>query len=279
MYEWTECSLLKFHPDKCATMRIGKSNVPRKVYTMGPDKKPLKESHMENDIGVFIDDKLSFDEHISSKVNKANSTMGVIRRNFEYLDETTFLLLYKALVRPHIEYANQVWSPILKKQETVIENVQRRATRLLPGFKDLTYEERLKKLNLPTLKYRRYRGDMIEMFKILTCKYDEKVCGFIQLNTNQQHDTRGHKYKIEKRFSRLNIKKFAFVNRCVEMWNSLPAQVVESATVKAFEARLDRLWKDADFKFDCSASPPAQHYKYTELTLEACPGLQSEEDL
>jgi hypothetical protein len=85
MYEWTESSLLKFHPDKCATMSIGKSNVPRKVYTMGQDKKPLKESYMEKDIGVFIDDKeLSFDEHISSKVNKANATMGVIRRNFEY---------------------------------------------------------------------------------------------------------------------------------------------------------------------------------------------------
>jgi hypothetical protein len=68
--------------------------------------------------------------------------------------------------------------------------------------------------------------------------------------------------------------KFAFVNRSVEIWNNLPPQVVESATVKAFEARLDRLWKDADFKFYCSASPFAQRYKCCELKQEASAGLK-----
>jgi hypothetical protein len=67
------------------------------------------------------------------------------------MDETTFLMLYKALVRPHLEYSNSIWNPYKKKHITAIENVQRRATKLIPGFKDLTYKERLKKLKTTNL--------------------------------------------------------------------------------------------------------------------------------
>ena len=90
--------------------------------------------------------------------------MGIIRRTFEYLEDKCFSTVFKSFVRPHIEYANQVWSP------TALENVQRRATKLIPGYK-----ERLIRLNLPTLSYRRLRGDMIEIYKILTGKYDSTV--------------------------------------------------------------------------------------------------------
>jgi hypothetical protein len=68
----------------------------------------------EKDIGVVIDNKLTFDQHISEK-NKANLIMGVLRRTMEYMDCTTFTLLYTALVRPHLEYANQVWCSYLNK--------------------------------------------------------------------------------------------------------------------------------------------------------------------
>ena len=69
----------------------------------------------KKDIGVVIHSKLSFENHINKKVNKANSIMGVIRRTFEFLDIKTFKILYTALIRRHIEYANQVWNPHLKK--------------------------------------------------------------------------------------------------------------------------------------------------------------------
>ena len=76
--------------------------------------------------------------------------------------------LNKTLVRPHLEYANQIWSPHLIKDITAVENFKRRATRMIPHMKELTYEERLIKLRLPTMSYRRLRGDMIEMYKICT---------------------------------------------------------------------------------------------------------------
>ena len=63
----------------------------------------------------------------------------------------------------------------------MIENVQRRATKQLPGFKELSYSERLKKVKLPTLSFRRVRGDMIELYKNLNDKYDREAAPFIKV--------------------------------------------------------------------------------------------------
>ena len=128
----------------------------------------MEETIAEKDVGVTIDNKLSFDKHITEKVNKANSIIGVIRRTFEYLDLKTFRMLYVRLVRPHLEYVNPVWNPYLKKHIDMIENIQRRATKLIPGLSDLSYEDRLRRLKLPSLSYRRSRGDMIEVYKIMS---------------------------------------------------------------------------------------------------------------
>ena len=83
-----------------------------------------------------------------------------------YLDKHNFNLLYKSLVRPHLEYQNVVWSPFLKSDNTLTENVQRRATRYVPIINKLEYQERLEALNLPTLQYRIFPADIIEMYKI-----------------------------------------------------------------------------------------------------------------
>ena len=124
---------------------------------------------------------------MSEKINKANSLMGIIRRTFNHMDEQCFSTIFKSLIRPHIEYANQTWSPHLKKH---ITNVQCRATKLIPGFKDVEYKEHLRKLKLPTLAYRRLRGDMIELYKILTEKCDAAVSSnFVTLRVNES-DTR-----------------------------------------------------------------------------------------
>ena len=115
----------------------------------------------ERDLGVKIDSKLSFEQHISEKVAKANQVVGMIFRSFRYLDEDSFTLLFKSMVRPHLEYASPVWSPHLKRLVSRIERVQRRATRRLPQLREKPYSERLKNLGLPTLEYRRLRSDMV----------------------------------------------------------------------------------------------------------------------
>ena len=99
---WTEESQLGLHPEKLFAMRIGSRNSdqpPQQYYVNG---KLLNVSHEEKDLGVIIDSKLTFDSHISAKVNKANSMMGLIRRTMEYIDEENCRLLFTALVRPHL---------------------------------------------------------------------------------------------------------------------------------------------------------------------------------
>ena len=80
-------------------------------YNNDGNRIELEQSDGEKDIGVFVDKNLSFNKHIQNQVNKANNIMGLIRRTYTYLDEQSFKDLFQALVRPHIEYAEAVWSP------------------------------------------------------------------------------------------------------------------------------------------------------------------------
>ena len=100
-----------------------------------------------------MDSDLKFETHIASKVNKANSIVGLIRRSFSHLDGELFKKVYTSFVQPHLEYAQSVWQLNLVKFKNILENVQIRATKLVDGFSELPYEERLKKLDLPTLEY------------------------------------------------------------------------------------------------------------------------------
>ena len=90
---------------------------------------------------------------------------------------------------------------------------------------------------------------MIEMHKIFTGRYDPEVSNFIKMNT-ETCGTRGHQYKIYKEISRLDTKKYSFVHRSVDTWNSLPQSVVSAPSTKSFEGRLDKLWQDQPIKFD-----------------------------
>ena len=74
----------------------------------------LQNVNCTKDLGVIIDNKLTFNEHISEKIKKANCMLALIKRNFKYLDEKTFILLYKSLVRSQLEYASSVWFPYRK---------------------------------------------------------------------------------------------------------------------------------------------------------------------
>ena len=99
------------------------------------------------------------------KVKKANTIVRLICRTFSYLDGPLFKHLFTIFVRPHAEYGEVMWTPHLKRYITILENVQCWETKLVDGFHHMSYSERLKKLNLILLFYRRARGDMIEIFK------------------------------------------------------------------------------------------------------------------
>ena len=218
----------------------------------------LLDGHMGCIRYRYIQETLGW-PHGSHHIQKGlhmNTIIGIIRRNFEHLDKTTFMLLYRSLVRPHLEVSNLAWFPILKQDIDTIEDVQRRATRQLPGFRDLDYEQRLRLLGLPSLTYRRLRGDMIETFKIINGHYDPEVAPVIPKCLSS---TRGHNKKLNKRrANRLNCRKYYFTLRVVSIWNDLPEEVVTARNVDTFKRRLDKHWRNHPSKY-CYQNNPYSH--------------------
>ena len=206
------------------------------------------------DLGVYVDNELKFRHHMVTKVNKANSIMGTIRRSFKYLDHNTFKLIFCAQVRTIIEYANPFWCPYLKKDIDLVENVQRRATKYLKGMSELSYEQRLRKLNLTTLVYRRIRGAMVEVYKIFNV-YDRRISPLLSICPGNIH-TRGHNYKLfYDRSERTHPKLHSFNQRIVKPWNSLPSHVVNSPSLNSFKNRLDKHWMNLNIKYCYLADP------------------------
>ena len=198
MVEWTDKWLIKFNSDKCKILHLGKNNPKYKYYIkQGEIIKELSETICEKDLGVFIDQNLSFDFHISQTIKKARRIAGMIVRTIKNRFPIIMSSLFKSLVRPILEYANAVWCPYKKKHIQELEKVQRQFTKRIKGFKNLTYTQRLSRLNLPSLEFRRLRGDYIEVYKILHEIYDPITTDTL-LTINSNNITRSNTLKLKK---------------------------------------------------------------------------------
>ena len=113
------------------------------------------------------------------------------------------------MVRPHLEYAVQVWKPYLKRETNLIEGVQRRATKIIGELRNLKYEDRLIKLDLTTLEERRLRGDLIQQFKIVK-NLDQIEWHYPLGQLSSHYDTRSHNFGFEKQLVRNYSQKFNF---------------------------------------------------------------------
>jgi len=244
--KWSERWQIKFNASKCKCMHLGKGN-PEYCYKMGSDNATIEKTKEEKDLGVVFDNELRFTTHIQEKVKKANQTLGIIRNTFQCLDKEVFLPLYKTLIRPHLEYAAVIWKPHLKKDILAIENVQRRATKLVSGLSQLPYEQRMKRLGLPTLIYRRDRADMVNLFKIMH-QYD--VADIPNIKPSSKERTRGHSLKLEKNRIHTRYGAHRFSTRSVNVWNKLPEEAVAASSVNSFKSILNNVWKYKDNKFE-----------------------------
>ena len=93
-----------------------------------------------------------------------------LQRAFRKLDISDFRLIYKTYIRPHLEFCIQAWSPHYIKDIEVLENVHKAATKLVPKLRKFSYSTRLRMLGIMSLQERRLRGDMIEVYKLMTGK-------------------------------------------------------------------------------------------------------------
>ena len=246
---WADTWQLQFNEAKCKVVHYGNKN-PHFKYTMSTEdgEKEITQDVSEKDLGVICDRSLSFSAHTADVVKRANVKLGIIKRSFSALTEKGWLKLYKAIVRPTLEYCNMVWAPTFKKDEDQLEKVQQRATRLLPHLRHLDYPERLKVLGLPTLTYRRQRAELIQIYKIMK-GIDHIDCStFFELFNNSI--TRGHSLKVKKQRGRLQLRLNAFAMRSINNWNALPEKAVSAASVNQFKSALEKHWKDHPLKYN-----------------------------
>ena len=239
---WADTWQMRFNPGKCKLLHLGRSN-PEHSYEMenSGERVKLEKSTLEKDLGVHVDKDLKFSKHIEIQVNKANKILGLIRRSYDYLDADCLKRLFIALVRPVLEYCNVAWSPILQKDRILIEGVQRRATKMVPGMCNLEYEERLKQLDLYSMSFRRVRGDMIEVYKYVHNLYKTSSASDL-LPRDEPRITRGHEYKLKKQRCVTTLRQNFFSIRIIDSWNALPSSVVTAPNLDTFKNRLDNVW-------------------------------------
>lgn len=257
---WCDQMQMSYNIDKCHRLHLGKKNANYKyslpkmtnIHTTSNSISydyifhTLQQVSEEKDLGVTVDVNLNFRKHISTKIAKANSILFLIKHTFKHLNADIFKLLYKSLVRPHLEYASSVWCPILKIDIANLEKVQRRATKLVPEISSLSYSERLDHLKLPTLQYRRLRQDLLFVFKhannLITL--DTRThCSSCQHNPDMfmptlSQSTRGHNHKLQIAHHKGARNRF-LTTRALPTWNILSNSTVNKPTVNGFKNALN----------------------------------------
>ncbi|XP_047146187.1 uncharacterized protein LOC124819047 [Hydra vulgaris] len=123
----------------------------------------LRSSIKERNLGVIFTSNPKWSTHIQSVISKSLQILGMLKRTFTIVDEKMALKLYKVCIRPHLEYAVSVWALYLKTDVALVESVQRKATKWALNLRNPQYYERLKRLNLPSLEFRRLRYDLIQV--------------------------------------------------------------------------------------------------------------------
>ena len=215
---------------------MGRRN-PQFEYNWG--KGVLEVSEEEKDVGVIVTNSLKPSLQCARAAKKANQVLGQMSRGITYRDKYTFTRLYKVYVRPHLQYCSSAWSPYNVADKELLEQVQKRAVKMISNLQG-TYEQKLKVLGLATLEESRVRGDMIEMYKMMTGKNQVDFRNWFQLAPVRDGAVNtGYLNVVEPPLCRDNVRRNFFSQRCPRVWNALPDTIKMASTVNSFKAAYD----------------------------------------
>ena len=206
----------------------------------------LSRVDVEKDLGVLVSHNLSWNNHVDLISSKAQRMLNLLYRTYicrDITDISTKKLLYIAWVRSRLEYASVVWSPNTKCNINNLEQVQRRATRFILG-RDYSENERLSKLSLLPLQYRREINDLVFFFKCFKNIYKLNIFNYVSFRScikplrNVDHLT------LDVPFSRTDVFKNSFFIRICRLWNELPLSIRESTSLSIFRKNLLAFYYD-----------------------------------
>ena len=202
-------------------------------------------------MGLLVHNSLRPSLQCSKAVKKANSVLGQLCRGVGFRDKKVFIDLYVTYVRPHLEYAVQAWSPWTLGDMDMLESVQRRAVKAVSNLKTGTYFDRLEEVGLSTLQERRIRGDLLQVYRVLTGKDSVSSAAWFTMC-----QTEGDMVTTRQGGGHLNIvpldwntelrRKFWSV-RVVNLWNSLPDSIKKAESLNSFKNSLDN-WTEGEKK-------------------------------
>lgn len=239
--QWAENWQMRLALNKCNVLRITNKTrhetTTAERYMLGGEY--LSWCTEARDLGILVDNKLLFNQHISSMVHKAHVRARLILRCFSSRDCSVLLKAFNAYVRPLLEYCSSVWSPCTVTNINKIEAVQRSFTKNVTELTRCCYEERLLNLCLESLELRRLKNDLINLYKLMHGCFDICCTSFFEPFVDSY--TRGHAYKLHKQFCSVNAFKNSFPHRCIDAWNSLPVNVVEAKTISQFKRELNNI--------------------------------------
>ena len=236
--EWADRNNMELNESKFQLLQHGR-NLDLKTDYQLPSGKPLSLELVVKDLGVHIDEELTFRPHVREKIVEASRKAAWILRTFSTRDPSHMLLLYQTHVRSILEYCCALWDPHLKCDISSVEAVQRSFTAKISGCEDLNYWERLKKLKLYSLQRRRERYAIIIVWKIWSGLLPNSIgMNFPTSATRGVSCIRpiGH-----SKFKAVNsMRQNSFVSRAAALFNTVPVQIKALPTLEQFKAALDK---------------------------------------
>ena len=233
--QWAKKWQMNFNPTKCECLRISnKLNLPNLAYYL--DNTMIKQVEHAKYLGVIIDQKLNWHEHINSIVKKGNSVYGFLQRNLRNCPISVKATCYQTYLRPVLEYASVVWSPHYQLDIDKLEMVQRRSARFVLNKKDRydSVTEMLSFLGWPSLQSRRIEAKLVMLYKIINNVVHVDLDDDILIPVTC-HYTRAH---LMQPYTRVDPYKYSFIPSSIRLWNTLPRNVVNQDSVNKFQDKL-----------------------------------------
>ena len=242
LMEWSREWQMLFNVEKCKVIHAGVRNQGFK-YEMGG--RELEEVEFEKDVGVIMHKSFRPSMQCAKAAKKANSVLGQLTRAVTFRDKETFMSLYATYVRPHLEYAVQAWCPWTIGDKEVLEKVQRRAVGMVTNVKGKGYEEKLAAMDMSTLEERRKRGDLIQMYRIMTGKDKVDLSTWFTPAEAREGALSTRLVtgclNVEKMRGKKEVRNNFWSVRVIDTWNSLPNSVKTSPDVNTFKNSIDNL--------------------------------------